>query len=341
VTSREPQPSGARGEERPDLTPHPQEGCAELPDDGPFPELTPEQIDAIMARHGLDVSPQEISPLPSIGTVNTVLALGPHYVLRVPKATSVGVGDTLTESVAAPVARAAGIRTPALLVFDDSRALLDVPYTIYERVPGENFGAGNTDPDASADVYREIGRELARLHQRVRHCPDPHGYLDEPARLEPAEILDRLATEALVSAANVRWLNRVFDRLRPAVTGARGFRRFLHNDALPTNVIVKDGAYLALIDWNDSGWGDPALEFWAMPSRAISFALAGYREIAPLDGDETAEQRILWDHLCLALDFLQREPHPGNLSWGRPPFARLIELLAATAEVEPWRQLLT
>jgi hypothetical protein len=32
-----------------------------------------------------------------------------------------------------PAARVAGVRTPALIVFDDSLDLLPVPYAIYER----------------------------------------------------------------------------------------------------------------------------------------------------------------------------------------------------------------
>lgn len=305
-----------------------------------FPELSGQQIGTIIARHGLNVSLEEVTELPRVGTVNTAYALGENYVLRVPRDHPAAVGDTYTESVAAPVATAAKVRTPALLVFDDSRKILDVPYTVYERVDGQNFGLADTDVDANAHVYREIGRQLSILHHSVENCPDPHGYLDQPCRLDPSEFLEQLGSAALLSASNIQWLNRVFRRLGPAVEEAKEFRRFLHNDALPTNVLVKDGAFAALIDWNDAGWGDPALEFASLPSRAIPHALAGYREIAALDGDRTAEWRILWDHLCLALKCLPLLPRYRNISWARPPFARLTELLAGAAKVEAWQELL-
>ena len=33
-------------------------------------------------------------------------------------------------------------------------------------------------------------------------------------------------------------------------------------------------------------------------------------------------------------------PDKGNISWARPPFARLTELVAAAAQFEPWQELL-
>ena len=305
----------------------------------PFPKLSRQQVAAIIARHKLDVAPDEASPLPRIGTVNTALALGKRYVLRVPKPH--GIRETFTESVAAPAAWAAGVRTPKLLVFDNSRDIVDAPYTVYERVDGENFGSRNIDADENAGVFREIGRQLAILHQGVTSCPDPHGYLDRPSRRDPAELIAQLSSAALLGAYNTQWLDRVFQRLRASVDEAHRFRRFLHNDALPTNVIVNhSGSFAALIDWNNSGWGDPALEFWSMPSRAVPIALAGYREIAAMDGDSTVEQRILWDHLCHALELLQRPIHAENPSWARPPFSRMIELVAAASQFGPWQKFL-
>jgi aminoglycoside phosphotransferase (APT) family kinase protein len=302
------------------------------------PEPTREQIRAVIARHGLDVSPDDVSPLPRIGTVNTALALGEHYVLRVPK--SHGIGDTRTESVAAPVAKAAGLATPALLIYDDSTEIFDVPYTVFERVNGDNFGLSDLEPAVSANVYRDIGRQLAMLHGRVTECPDPNGYLEEPSRQEPDDLLEYMASEGYLSRYNIRWLSRVFNRLRPAALEGRRYRRFLHNDVLPTNVIVRGNEFVALIDWNDAGWGDPALEFSALPCRALPCVLLGYRDVGPIDGEETVAHRVLWDHLCSALEFLLAPLDRDNISWARPPFARLTEVVAMAAEYGPWRPLL-
>jgi aminoglycoside phosphotransferase (APT) family kinase protein len=299
---------------------------------------TRQQVDAVIARHRLDVHGDDTRPLPGIGTVNRAVALGQRYVLRIPKPS--GAAETRTESVAAPAAKAAGLATPALLVYDDDCDIFKVPYTVYERVEGENFGLFDLESGASAQIYRSIGRQLATLHQVVQHCPDPRGYLARPLRADPEDLLEHLGSEAFLGRLNIAWLGRVIARLRPAVAEAAPHRRFLHNDLLATNILVREGKLAAIIDWNAAGWGDPALEFWAFPSRIFPCVLEGYQQVARIDGAETLPERILWDHLCLALESVLAPTEKGNLSWGTPPFARLIEILAMAAQYQPWQLLL-
>ena len=306
-----------------------------------YPALTNDQLLAIVDRHNLKVEMEKITRLDSIGTVNAVYGIGENLVLRVPA--QHGVHETLTESVAAPAAKAAGVKTPELIVFDNSQSIVNAPYTIFERVQGENFGLYELQTQSNHDhVYMEIGRQLARLHLGVSECVDPLDYLDKPARREPAQVVSSLTENWKISAHNEHWLNKLTDRIRPAIEEAKSYRRFLHNDALPTNIIVdRSGRFPALIDWNNSGWGDPALEFSSIPPRAIPTVLKGYREISPIDGDDSAEARILWDHLCLALEFSEQLPRPGNISWARPPLARLTEILAASSTIKTWSLLLS
>ena len=161
----------------------------------------------------------------------------------------------------------------------------------------------------------------------------PDGRLDEPGRTVDAEPLLRAAVdEGAIHRDNARTLEQWLDGLRDAVVGAAGYRRFLHDDVQPANVMADRGDYRALIDWGDAGWGDPALDFRTLPARAVAVALAGYRQVAPLDGDDSAEQRIWWDHLLAAVYAARRPLAPQRLEWSRPPAARLIELLALVAE---------
>ena len=71
--------------------------------------------------------------------------------------------------------------------------------------------------------------------------------------------------------------------------------------------------------------GDPAVEFRCAPRCGVH-VLAGYREIAPLDGDETAEARILYDHVMAACYYATRAVHSEAQNWGRPPAGRFVEL---------------
>ena len=285
---------------------------------------------------------QDVVPLPHAGVVNTALALGEGFVLRVPKPIEEAIADCRTEAIAAPVAFAAGVRTPRLVAFDDTMSVLDVPYTIYERVAGDNFGLLNSDagdPLVWSAVYRDIGRDLATLHTRVTRCEDPRGWLDQPGRFSRDEadgLLRRLDDRGFLSRPNLRWLTTVLDRLAPASEAGSTWRRFLHGDLGPANVLVHSGTYAAAIDWGDAGWGDPALDFAYLPLRAVPEALVGYRELAALDGDAEAEARILWDHVCLGLHHLDRPARRGAANWDRPPAARFIELAAAAPSFAQW-----
>src|SRR5438067_1611974 len=78
--------------------------------------------------------------------------------------------------------------------------------------------------------------------------------------------------------------------------------------------------------WGSSGWGDPAWDFAGVPLRAVPLLLQGYRTAAALDGEATAEARILWRHLQLALLVLRRGPLPGR-SWAERPLAMLLEIM--------------
>jgi hygromycin-B 7''-O-kinase len=83
-------------------------------------------VDALFARHGISA---RWRPLPSLGLANRIFATD-DVVLRVATDHPDGVPDARTESVAAPVARAAGILTPRLIAFDDTRTLVDRPFSL-------------------------------------------------------------------------------------------------------------------------------------------------------------------------------------------------------------------
>ena len=61
------------------------------------------------------------------------------------------------ELAAVPAARAAGVRTPAIVVADDSCDVVPVPYAVYERVHAESLEAIGADAEEAAEVWRELG----------------------------------------------------------------------------------------------------------------------------------------------------------------------------------------
>src|SRR5690349_16715287 len=115
-----------------------------LPD---FPTLSSHTLHMIAERHGL--AARAFKPLPSTGVFNAIYLIGDDLVLRIPRNHPHFVAALAKEAIAAPAARAAGVRTPQLLAFDDSLALLPVPYAIYERVHGETIESLGLDPAAT------------------------------------------------------------------------------------------------------------------------------------------------------------------------------------------------
>lgn len=258
-------------------------------------------VDAILAHHGLQGPWQQ---LPATGIANRIYATN-DLVLRIAVEGPEALDDARTESVAAPVARAAGVCVPRLVAFDDSGTVVDRPYSLWERVHGETLGLFAPEPSSCPATWRDVGRQLALLHNRVQDCPDPHGWLDHPAReLDLEERVASLAAASAIEPALAGELERAAKALRPALQGPLAVR-FLHNDIHAMNVMcARDGTLLALLDWGDAGWGDPALELAQVPLGAVPFVLQGYESEAHLDN--TAEARILWDKLCAAVEQFEK-----------------------------------
>jgi aminoglycoside phosphotransferase (APT) family kinase protein len=299
--------------------------------------VSPDAARAIGARHGL--GDRTLTPIPHAGIINAVYVLGDDLVLRIPRDHPAHIEQARVEAVAIPAAREAGVRTPALVAYDDACDLLPVPYLLVERVHGQTFGALDLEPGATPDVWREVGRELALLHVSA----GPAGPLGEPwVRGDPRDLVERRATDGWFTGLEARWLSAWLERLAPAALDRPRVERFLHRDVQTTNVVVGSESldYVAILDWGCASRGDPAWDFFGMPLRAVPLLLEGHRDVAPLDGDDTAEGRILWRHLQASLAVLPRGATPG-MSSGEHPIAWLLEVLRFFLDGPPprWRDL--
>jgi aminoglycoside phosphotransferase (APT) family kinase protein len=288
-----------------------------------FPEVTTGVLEQISRRHGLGAD--EFSLLPQVGIFNLIYALGEDSILRIPRDDPISVADDFKESVAVPVAREAGVRTPGIVAFDDSLDLLPVPYTIYERVRGETLGAMGLDPASSPDVWRELGHDLALLHSGVEEVGPVSG-LEIDEMPDPRPWPDELAEKGYFGATEARWLAGWLDVLATAAH-TDPTPRFLHGDSQSTNVMVRTGSleYLAVLDWGSSGWGDPAWDFAGVPLRVVPAMLEGYRAVVPFD-DESVEARILWRQLQLSLYLMRRGPQQGR-SWAEGPLGMFLDIM--------------
>jgi aminoglycoside phosphotransferase (APT) family kinase protein len=264
----------------------------------------PDLIDAIFSAYRVRGSWE---PLPSTGVANWIYATR-EVVLRVATDHRDAVRDARTESVAAPAAYAAGILTPRLLAFDDTRTIVDRPFSLWERIQGATLGTAVLADEARFAVWRSVGRELARLHRVVTVCPDPQGYLETPDGESDTDRLlvtlvdsQRLGEEAARDIADA--CRELQDASGPTQTA------FTHGDVHRLNVMCHpSGRLLALIDWGDAGWGDPMLDFSSMPLDAIPPAVAGYQQEADRRLDAGSRARLVRAKVISGLEHYVRHP---------------------------------
>jgi aminoglycoside phosphotransferase (APT) family kinase protein len=266
--------------------------------------LDPKLIDEIFEKYEVSGA---WKALESTGVANWIYGTR-DVVLRVATDHHDGVRDARTESVAAPAAHAAGILTPRMIAFDDTRAMVDRPFSLWERVHGATLGRFSFSPETRRRAWRDVGRELARVHRLVTACPDPHGYLDTPGD-EPD--VDRLISTLV---ADGRLETRAGLDIQAACHGLAQAASlpgaaFTHGDVHQMNVMCEeDGKLLALIDWGDAGWCDPMHDFSSMPIDVIPFAVAGYEAESGVPFDADSRARLVRVRTISALDHFVRHP---------------------------------
>ena len=285
-----------------------------------------EALRASSDRWGLDATALAEPPLP--GVANRVWFLGDRLVLRVANPDPASAAALHKEAAIIPLARQAGVRTPRLVAFDPSDELLGAPYLVLERVTADNLSALGLDPQATPDVYRELGRDLAVWHARPARPLDPLHFLDRDPNPDLRPVVDRLMVSGHLSLEVARWFAHWLNRLAP--DGLASVEpRVVHGDASPTNVLITPAAhrYAAVIDWGDAAWSDPAADLAKVPLRAVPAALDGYRRAITVDAEVVTEARVLWFHLGWALAALGRPPRKDEPTWSAPPAGRILEVL--------------
>lgn len=269
----------------------------------------------IARRHGLGLG--QVRAVPLQGVANRVYFLGERLVLRIARPES--ADDLRKEAVVIPAAVRAGVRTPELVSFDEE--LLDTPYMVVRRALGFAPGLPADPVDGRwRSVYRQLGNELAVLHEKVGHLP---GVRTEVAA-DPRTDVAALAEAGGLGADVATWLIGWFDRLEAHVPAVPDLR-LIHGDVAPTNLLVDSGSQglTAILDWGDAAWADPATEFAKLPLRAVPAALEGYRG----EVDVSWAARILWHHLHWSVARITTPVEPHAAHWSAQPGNRLLEVM--------------
>ena len=290
-----------------------------------------------LRKHGLNGALRYIGG----GFVNFVYLLGDDKVLRLNRPDR-GTEDAYTEAVAVPAVRAAGIKAPELIVFDDSNDAAPNVATVYARARGFALGTLRVEQSELPSLYREIGRETARLHTRVTRVEDPNGWLDYAEYHDPAAMIEPAFAAGRIDRVSGDWLMKWSGRIAPLLDfGVK--KAFTHNDLHAGNTMVLSGPLRlsAVIDWGDAAWFDPMVDFETMPVWCVPWALEGYRSEGGAV-DPTFIGRLLWHNIGTLLEWendgdRSHEPDP----WVPLPaslwanFVRLMRM-DLPSEWEPW-----
>lgn len=275
----------------------------------------PEALAEIARRHRIE--PAAVSAAPFQGIANRVYFLGDHLVLRIARPES--ADDLRKEALVIPAAVRAGVRTPEVVAFDDD--LLETPFMVLKRATGISPGLLDSPGDGSwRTAYRELGAELAALHENIEVLPE----VPVDSAGDPRSDVSRLADAGYLSPDLAAWLTGWFDRLESRCPATPPVR-LIHGDASPTNLLVDpDSKQLtAILDWGDAAWADPATEFAKLPLRAVPSVLEGYLD----EPDESWAARILWHHLHWAIGRIPRPPDSHAAHWSAQPSNRLLEIM--------------
>lgn len=302
-----------------------------------------DDVYAVAARYG--VSTNEVIPVPVQGQVNLTVQLGSELILRIPRAAR--FADRLaTEAAIIPLARKAGVPTPALVDYDTSRRVARVPYAVQGRVNGLTLQARRLGPEQHTRALASLGEVLAKVHRIHLHETGQVDTIPSPFAFSPAELVDELQDAGEIGSTQGAWLLERFDLLVPGGPSLAD-PVLLHRDVIPSNVFVdSDGTVTSLIDWGSAEWGAPARDLVSMPLRALPGLLAGYRTAqgtSSADDGRGLEREALWFHLYLGLVRLLKRPSTSeDRNWAAPRHATLLDLLAFVAAGAPpcWQDLL-
>ncbi|GAU78574.1 hypothetical protein F3D3_3208 [Fusibacter sp. 3D3] len=238
------------------------------------------------------------------GIANEIYAT-PNFILRIPTEHPEANADAYTESVAAPLAKSIGIKTPKMICFDDSYTVLDRTYSIWERIHGSTLG----ELDNYLNFYHtwyEIGCELGKLHVSIKKCDDPKGWLDSPDREYTKEML----IEGVLARDNYVDKHRnqsayLLKLIECKFTDETFFyeKCFVHGDTNIFNFLcTPNDQLLSIIDWGDAGWADPAIDFYRVPVEVLDTVLDGYTQMASINVDSHFIYRLIFDKIWTAIE---------------------------------------
>jgi aminoglycoside phosphotransferase (APT) family kinase protein len=226
----------------------------------------------------------------STGVNNTSFRLGDRHVVRMPQ-TAWSAEHIRKEQRWLPVlGPQLPLDIPKLTAIGPPSTAFPWHWSIYEWLDGEEAVASPpSDEDSTA---RNLARFLMDL-QRIPTGGGPRSGLHSGLRGVPLPVRDEVVRTAL------RTISREFDITAATAAWDAAIRVppwreapvWIHGDIHPTNVLIRQGVFSAVIDWELLSVGDPAVDLAAAWMLLDSPGRDTMRGLLPADEDTWARAR--------------------------------------------------
>jgi len=181
------------------------------------------------------------------------------------------VHQLVREETAVPVAE--------VLAYDTGRKALPRDFILMRRLSGRALSDAPVRGRSLAEVYRQVGRALAQIHNVTR---ERYGYLGAHQVMEPQsswpaafeamwnKLIDDIEGCGGYSREEGRLVRRALEE-NLSIFDYSGRARLLHMDVWAQNILVdEEGRLTGLVDFDRALWGDPEIEFAVLDYCGVS-----------------------------------------------------------------------
>lgn len=210
------------------------------------------QTRALVAAQVLQWAGLALRPLGVAGSDNVMLRLGEDLVLRFPRHVGAVAGLEVEARWLGKVAGVVPLAVPEVLLMGVPAEGYPFPWLVLRWIEGRDAVAAPVADLAAAGA-------LAGFVGWLRDCAVPEGVPQKAGRLRDRDGFLRQMVGRMVDEADQGEVLRAWE-VTLDLPEWGGAPVLVHADLHPLNLIVRDGALAAVIDWGGFGAGDPALD---------------------------------------------------------------------------------
>jgi aminoglycoside phosphotransferase (APT) family kinase protein len=263
-----------------------------------------------------------IRRVPSAGTDNAVFRLGDELAVRMPMRPSTVDGVRKELRWLPVLAPRLSLAVPEVLGAGEPGAGYPFPWSVVRWLPGRDALAEPPEPAGTAAALGRFVAELRAIGTEAVPSPlTPQTRRGGPLAVGDPDFRRCLAECAgLVDTAAVA---AVWERALDATVWA-GPPVWLHADLLPSNLLVRDGRLVGVLDFGTLCTGDPAFDLTAAWHVFDAASRPAFLDLAGVDGPALARARGLVARWGVGALSYYLHTNPGMVAMARASLAAVL-----------------